>query len=352
MDRLLIPWLAIILVCFSINTTTASAQAEEIVLEYTTAFTLRDSAPFDGQADDIDDDPEGQRIWGLITNNSSIQYDEFLLEFDINTLVQACSVNFNFSFSRSGPTPLPYELKIAVYEADGIASLDDFGAGDFFTSTIISNIEENVFSADFTSIFNSFIDSGIAYLGIRLYEPISSIPGEEGGVAQLEFLEGNLTIIPTTGLEDTMHPTGAVHAYYRLHWPSNEIHHPLRQKEVPVTLEGYVFDELSIARDGEGIGVSQAYLEINNRKIILKDESEDLLDENGQFKLTLRLDAEKVGVYQVKLYAADTTPEEPNFGLVDSTKIMVQQSMSSTDKFGSNHKSKSTWLKKRRPVLH
>ena len=118
--------------------TVPSIKADEFVLEYETAFTLRDS-DLDGEADGLDDQSNG--FWGLITNSDS-QIDEFLLEFDISNLTAACSAKFDFIFSRSGPSSLPYELKLAVYEADGVASLSDFGAGDFFESVVISNIEE------------------------------------------------------------------------------------------------------------------------------------------------------------------------------------------------------------------
>jgi len=176
--------------------TVPSSKAEEFVLEYETAFTLRDNDQ-DGEADGIDDTDDGIGFWGYITN-SIFQIDEFLLEFDISNLGSASSAKFNFAFSRSFPIIPPGEaidLKLAIYEADGIASLSDFGAGDFFASVLISDIEDKVFIVDITAPVNNLVSSGISHIGIRLYEPISSF----SGVAQLKFKEGNLTITTSDG---------------------------------------------------------------------------------------------------------------------------------------------------------
>ena len=170
--------------------TVSSTKAVEFVLEYETAFTLRDS-DLDGEADQIDDTPSSG-FWGLITN-SIFQIDEFLLEFDISNLGSVSSAKFNFAFSRSFPIIPPgetFDLKLAIYEADGIASLSDFGAGNFFAAVLISDIDDEVFIVDITAPVNNFVSSGISDIGIRLYEPIASF----SNVAQLKFKEGNLTI--------------------------------------------------------------------------------------------------------------------------------------------------------------
>jgi hypothetical protein len=299
-----------------------STMAEELVLEYNPdlAFTLEDDPP--GTITLYDSDTSQ---WGQITYS----IDEFHLLFDISNLDSACSAKFSFSLT-SNPTvslPLPYVLNIAVYESNGIASTDDFGKGDLFTSVIISNIEENVFVVDLTSIFNSFIDSGVSHLGIRLYDPISI--DSPTGTAQLlftEFDEANLIICPlSTSLGDTMHPTGAVHAHPNILWPPNN-------KRVVVKLTGYVLDELSITKDGGGIGVSRAFLNVDNRIIILKDDSTNLLDENGRFDINVKLLSRKHGAYQIRLYAADNSSENPNFGLVDSTIVRVPINMNGKQK--------------------
>jgi hypothetical protein len=120
-------------------------------------------------------------------------------------------------------------------------------------------------------------------------------------------------------LDDTMSPTGAVHAYPNLIWPPNN-------KMVMVSFEGYVVDELSIARDGGGVGVSSAYILVDSKEIILRDDTTDLLGEDGSFSVTTKVKAKKGAVYDVELHAADTESEEdggPNSGLVDSTHICV-----------------------------
>ena len=115
-----------------------------------------------------------------------------------------------------------------------------------------------------------------------------------------------------------MSPTGAVHAHDNAILPND--------KNVIVTLDGYVKDELSIARDREGIGVSSAYLMVGSTKIILRDNTTDLLGEDGNFNVTTEVTANEGAVYIVELHATDTEPETsggPNSGLVDSTTIKV-----------------------------
>lgn len=140
----------------------------------------------------------------------------------------------------------------------------------------------------------------------------------------------NVRVIPIRLFpEDTMYPAGAVHAHDNLLWPPNN-------KKVQVEIEGYVIDELSMVRDGDGIGVSQAYLLVNGTKIILRDETTDLLDpDDGSFSIVEYLEARKNAIYPIELFAADTVAEEdggPNFGLVDSTFVRVPHDMSGESK--------------------
>ena len=116
------------------------------------------------------------------------------------------------------------------------------------------------------------------------------------------------------GYQDTMPPCGSIHAHDNMLWPPNK-------KMVEVTLSGYVRDELSIARDGVGIGVSEAYLLINSEETIPL-----VLESDGSFSMTKEFQAKKGALYTIELYAADTTPVEeggPNSGLVDQTYIRV-----------------------------
>ena len=125
--------------------------------------------------------------------------------------------------------------------------------------------------------------------------------------------------------DDTQAPTGAVHAYDNVIWSPNN-------KMVTVTLEGYVKDELSMVRDGEGIGVSEAYLLIGStEEIILRDSTTDLLNGDGKFSVNIQVKAVKGAEYVVELYASDTESADdggPNSGLVDSTFIRVPHDMS------------------------
>ena len=115
-----------------------------------------------------------------------------------------------------------------------------------------------------------------------------------------------------------MWPAGAVHAYPNALVPNKKL--------VTITLDGYVKNELSIARDGTGIGVSSAYIMVDGKQITLR-ESTDTTPWDGRFSLTTQVQAKKGAVYEVELYASDTEPQEaggPNSGLVDSTFIRVQ----------------------------
>jgi choice-of-anchor C domain-containing protein len=149
----------------------------------------------------------------------------------------------------------------------------------------------------------------------------SSPPGASGPALD------NVRVIPPFPA-DTMHPTGAVHAYPNLLWPPNN-------KKVKVKIQGYVFDELSTARDGDGIGVSYVYLLINGKMKVLRDDETDLLDSDGSFKIKVPLKAIKDAKYRIQLFATDTAIEEdggPNWGLVDETKVIVPHDMSGKDK--------------------
>ena len=121
-----------------------------------------------------------------------------------------------------------------------------------------------------------------------------------------------------------MTPDGAVHAHDNMIWPPNN-------KMVNVVLSGHVKDELSIIRDDGGIGISSAYLLINGlEKIILRDETVDLLDEDGSFTVDFEVEATKNSLVMIDLHASDTNPDEtggPNSGLVDSTYIRIPNDM-------------------------
>jgi len=321
MCRLLIRLTAGILVCFFISTHGGFVQADDFIINYDTAFTIRDNDGNDGLPDGIPDDmdeiPFG-RFWGTISKSESL-IDEFLLEFDIRNLEPVASAKFYYYFEGAIPiftADRTIDLTLADYEGDGEAGMDKFGMGLDFAEATISNTQY-INSIDVTDIVNSYIKSEATHLGIRLHSPNADPPRT---AAQLFFTLGYLHIIPTRELSDVMHPTGAVHAKSGLHWP-------LYRKKVRVNISGYVVDELSVARDEGGIGVSHAYLQINDRKIVLRDDNIDIIDQDGSFKYCAWIDARRSKVYKIRLYAADTSPEGPNFGLVDSTTVRVPGSI-------------------------
>ena len=116
---------------------------------------------------------------------------------------------------------------------------------------------------------------------------------------------------------DTMPPAGAVHAYPNVIWPPNN-------KLVKISLSGKIYDEMSVANDGIGIGVHSAYLLINGSDTItLRDEIADLIDSDGNFRIDIDVFAKKNAGYVVELYASDTNSGGMNWGLVDTTYIKV-----------------------------
>jgi len=138
--------------------------------------------------------------------------------------------------------------------------------------------------------------------------------GYEAGMSD-GYTEGYNDGIET--YRDETPPAGAVHAYPNLLWSPNN-------KMVEVTISGYVRDELSIKRDSGGTGVSSAYLLVNDSEVIPLS-----LDEDGNYNLVLKFEAKKGAAYVVELYAADTTPEVPNEGLIDTTYIQVPRNQGS-----------------------
>jgi hypothetical protein len=79
---------------------------------------------------------------------------------------------------------------------------------------------------------------------------------------------------------------------------------------------------MSIIRDGGGTGISNAYLQIDGGEMIVLD-----LNPDGSFSIIRGFAAVKNAVYEIKLYATDTNPEEsggPNTGLVDQTYVRVR----------------------------
>jgi len=123
---------------------------------------------------------------------------------------------------------------------------------------------------------------------------------EEVDQAVAEALEDYTDVLP---------PTGAIHAHDNMLWSPNG-------KMVEVTISGYVRDELCMAKDGEGVGVSSAHLLIDGTELI------PLSLDGGNFELTMEFEAKKGALYNLELYATDTN-ETPNEGLVDQTSIRV-----------------------------
>ena len=218
--------------------------------------------------------------------------------------------------ASSAPAPAPPTADAGVDKVvldtvilDGSASYDPDGLVDSYEWTL----QHRETPAYDRTAFG--ITPTVSALNPGFYDVILTVTDNDGLVdtdTMLLAVAGQCATFPPY----TTPPTGAVHAYPNLVWPPNN-------KMVPVTLEGYVKDELSIARDGAGVGVSSAYLLIDGYKTFPLN-----LDGQGRFSLTVKMKAGKGAVYNVKLYAADTKPSAdggPNKGLVDSTFIRVEK---------------------------
>jgi hypothetical protein len=146
-----------------------------------------------------------------------------------------------------------------------------------------------------------------------------------GYIDDVEIVAHPVEEEPCVFPEDTLPPAGSIHAHNNLIWPPNN-------KWVPVELSGYVRDELSMARDKKGNGVSSAHILINGTEtIVLKDKSKNLLNDDGFFKVVYEFKAVKNAMYKIELFAADTNPVlegGPNEDLIDSTYVHVPANMS------------------------
>jgi len=220
-----------------------------------------------------------------------------------------------------------YEISIFQIQNTHNRQHNDRGTKDFHISLSHDGITyETVIQETLASVFGTgnnipLVSYTIPSTSARYVRfDVDSYYLHSGGINELSVF-GEPVTEPSTMPDDTMAPTGAVHAHGNIIWPGNN-------RMVTVTLEGYVVDELSIARDGGGIGVSSAYLLVDGNEIILRDEDTDLLDDDGSFSVTTEVEAVKGAVINVELYGTDTEPEEaggPNSGLVDSTFIRVPE---------------------------
>jgi choice-of-anchor C domain-containing protein len=229
---------------------------------------------------------------------------------------------YQIFFDMAGNPDGVQSLKVLVVSADSTASEYEFN------STGKTNTEMGWTEISF--IFQASSDS-------TTLEFASISPDSAFGPAL-----DNVRVIPIRLFpEDDMHPAGAVHAHDNLLWPPNN-------KKVQVEIEGYVIDELSMVRDGDVIGVSEAYLLVNGKKIILRNDKINKLNLDGSFSIVQYLKARKNANYPIELWAADTAAGEdgPNFGLVDSTFVRVPHDMSGKSKDKDSKKKKKSKKKK------
>ena len=163
------------------------------------------------------------------------------------------------------------------------------------------------------TISDTFVPGTTYHWRVKASAPLTSLYSEVRSFTVEDLIATYTDITP---------PAGSVHAHDNFLWPPNN-------KMVEVMISGYVHDELSAARDGWGIGVSEAYLLVNGEETIPL-----VLESDGSFSIAKEFEAKEGALYTIELYAADTTPEEdggPNNGLVDQTYVRVPKSMGDDD---------------------
>jgi hypothetical protein len=168
---------------------------------------------------------------------------------------------------------------------------------------------------DFT-LFDAFVAVlPIAHVGLGAFH---SEPYNQSIPVDFDFFEVNGTTVKPPAVSDSRPPAGAVHAYPNVLAATGTW--------VTVVLDGYVADEVSIARYGGGCGVSAASLDIDGQKVVLRVSS-DTSPWDGRFRLPIKVLAKGGAVYKIRLSASDKRPAEeggPNSGIVDSTYIRIQ----------------------------
>ncbi len=152
-------------------------------------FRVRDGTPGyilpDGTPDSLFINSE------VVTNIPSF-VDEAFAEFSLSGL-NGASVTFDFDIRiNNSPSP-PRDVKVSFYEADGIASLTDFGAGIFLTQVTSIDFGSNLFSIDVTSQVNNALTLGQTHLGFRFHDPVFTSTTEG---TQVFFDEGALNVTP------------------------------------------------------------------------------------------------------------------------------------------------------------
>lgn len=251
-------------------------------------------------------------------------HDTAASPFDAGFFISDALVNGD-PFQYAGPIVVEFQNTVS----DLSFTIADLEGTEVMTATLFdsnNNLIETVIEYGNSSPFGNgtavpipFTGSNVKRLEIEVVDTTGIPYG--WGIDNLSFTP---TPEPPTFPDDTMPPCGSVHAYPNIIWPPNN-------KMVSVALYGCVVDEMSIARDGNGIGISSAYLLIDGNEMIpLLDGSTNLLDAYGCFSVDFEVEATKGNEYDIRLYAADTEPQAaggPNSGLVDSTYVIVPLDM-------------------------
>lgn len=211
------------------------------------------------------------------------------------------------------------------YAPSGGGAIANFQSIPKVTNCILwDNQSYEIYNEQSTSIVSySVVEGGYPGAGNIEVDPLF-VDADNGDLTLLSdspalnigaYIAGRYTPNCTSSFpSDTLPPAGAVHAFNNVIWPANN-------KMVQVNISGQVRDELSMMRDGVGVGISWAELRISGMTPIPLN-----IGNNGQFKMDFEFKAVKGAEYSVELWAADTN-DTPNSGIVDSTSIRVEENM-------------------------
>ena len=169
-------------------------------------YTIRDF-PEDGTADTLFPSSDGNWIGQVTGPGSGDAQEQTFLEFDLRSLSMQSKATLHLTLVHGGTDKL---VLLSTYSGDGVGSLEDWGTGNYLTTIprpflSLSGSQISA-SVDVTGVFNSYIQSGHDFLGIRLHDVVY-VPGSDGDQAQVALGNGGTVFPQTIELEPIPEPS-------------------------------------------------------------------------------------------------------------------------------------------------